>query len=34
MIEREIPGVEKLSEGDIQAAALTSVRALKEIEPG
>lgn len=33
IIERDIPGVEKLSERDVKAAALNSNRALKELGP-
>ncbi|MCC5940021.1 MAG: DUF4242 domain-containing protein [Balneolaceae bacterium] len=31
VIEREVPGVDKLNDRDRQAAALQSIRALKEI---
>lgn len=33
VIEREVPGVDKLSERDKQAAAMKSVRALKDLGP-
>jgi hypothetical protein len=34
VIEREIPGVGKLSEADLQAAARNSVGVLKDMGPG